>query len=328
MGGGPERFARLRGAGSAGAHHQGRHRGRASCEAIAGMLAFGPVRSREWVPTMDARRRSLRRMTVSGPAAGRTNRMLRNVTATLVLLALSVGLAPAGEIRVLAAVAVQDPLDRFAQAFTRATGHKVTIGYSLTGPILADIKAGKPVDAIVLPEQGKVALVGAGLLDKPVPVAASLAGVGVPADAPTPDVSTLEAFKALLRTAPSISYTDPKSGGAFGQYFARALAEIGMADEVARKAVLVPGSQRVVTAVAKGEAAVGITFKSAIVTTAGLKFAGTLPPPLEDREHFTAGVLKTAIEPDIAQAFVASLTAPEAAAVWTELGFSSGPASH
>src|SRR3954468_15846991 len=250
--------------------------------------------------------------------------MLRNIIAALVLLALDIGLAPAGEIRVMAAVAVKDPLDRFAEAFTRATGHKVEIGYSLTAPILADIKAGKPADAIVLPEQGKVALVAAGLLDKPVAVAASLAGVGVRAEAPTPDVSTLEAFKVLLRAAPSISYTDPKSGGAFGQYFARALVEIGMADEVARKAVLVAGSHLVVVAVAKGEAAVGITFKSAIVPPAGLKFAGSLSRPLEDREPFTAGVLKNAKEPDIAQAFVASLTAPEAVAVWTELGFAPG----
>ena len=254
--------------------------------------------------------------------------MLRNVIATLVLLALSIGLARAGEIRVLAAVAVQDPLDRFAQAFTRATGHKVNVGYSLTGPIVTDIKAGKPADAIVLPELGKVTLVAAGLLDKPVPVAVSLAGVGLRAEAPTPDVSTLEAFKALLRAAPSIAYTDPKSGGAFGQYFARALVEIGMADEVARKAVLVAGSHLIVTAVAKGDAAVGITFKSAIVTTPGLKFAGALPRPLEDREPFTAGVLKNAKEPGIAAAFLATLTAPEAAAVWTERGFAPGPASH
>jgi len=253
--------------------------------------------------------------------------MLRHVIASMLLLAVSTGAVPAGEIHLLAAVAVQGPLDRFAQAFTRATGHKVNIGYSLTGPILADIKAGKPADAVVLPEQGKVALVGAGLLDNPVPVAASLAGVGVRLDAPTPDVSTLEAFKTLLRAAPSISYTDPKSGGAFGQYFARALTEIGMADEVARKAVLVPGSHRVVMAVVNGEAAVGITFKSSIVTTAGLKFAGTLPHPLKDREPFTAGVLKSAKEPDLARAFVASLTVPEAAAVWTELGFAT-PASH
>jgi ABC-type molybdate transport system substrate-binding protein len=101
-----------------------------------------------------------------------------------------------------------------------------------------------------------------------------------------------------------------------------------MADEVARKAVLVRGSNLVVVAVQKGDAAVGITFKSAIVTTPGLKYAGTLPRPLEDREPFTAGVLKNAKEPDIAQAFVASLAAPEAAAVWTEGGFAAGPAAH
>ncbi|HZO47834.1 MAG TPA: substrate-binding domain-containing protein [Xanthobacteraceae bacterium] len=253
--------------------------------------------------------------------------MLRNIIAILLSLAASTGVVVAGEVRLLAANAVQDPLDRIAQAFTRATGHKVNIVYSLTGPILADIRAGKPIDAIVLPEPGKVALVSDGLLNDPVPVAASLAGVGVRADAPTPDVSTLEAFKALLRAAPSISYTDPKSGGAFGQYFARALTEIGMADEVARKAVLVPGSQRVVMAIVKGEAAIGVTFKSTIVNTAGLKFAGTLPHPLEDREPFTAGVLKSAKEPDIARAFVASLTAPAAAAVWTERGFAV-PGSH
>ena len=115
---------------------------------------------------------------------------------------------------------------------------------------------------------------------------------------------------------------------ASGLCFARALVEIGMADEVAKKAVLVPGSHLIVVAGAKGDAAIGITFKSAIVTTPGLKFAGTLPRPLEDREPFTAGVLKNAKEPAIAEAFVASLSGPEAVKVWTELGFAPGPAAH
>src|SRR5262245_14597425 len=70
--------------------------------------------------------------------AGRIDRMLRNVIASMLLLAASTGVVPAGEIRVLAAIAMQGPLDRFAQAFTRATGHKVNIGYGLTGPIVAD----------------------------------------------------------------------------------------------------------------------------------------------------------------------------------------------
>ena len=42
--------------------------------------------------------------------------MLRNIIAILLLLAASTGVVLAGEIRVLAANAVQDPLDRFAQA--------------------------------------------------------------------------------------------------------------------------------------------------------------------------------------------------------------------
>jgi ABC-type molybdate transport system substrate-binding protein len=73
--------------------------------------------------------------------------------------------------------------------------------------------------------------------------------------------------------------------------------------------------------VARGGPAVAITFKSAIVTTPGLKFAGILPPPFENQEPFAAGVLKTATSPDIARAFIGSLFTPEARAIWNELGF-------
>ena len=259
-------------------------------------------------------------MESSRPAAARSARR-RCIVAMLVLFGLGTSGALAGEIRILAAVAVQDPLDRLAAAFTQATGHKVEIRYGLTGPILADVKAGKPVDAVVLPEAGRTGLEDAGLLLSYTPVSASLAGVGVPTNAPLPDVSSLEKFTALLRAAPSVSYTDPKSGGAFGQSFDRTLVELGLAGEVRRKALLVPGSHQIVVAVARGEAAVAITFKSAIVTTPGLKFAGILPPPFENQEPFAAGVLKSATSPDIARAFIGSLLTPEARAIWNELGF-------
>jgi Bacterial extracellular solute-binding protein len=166
-------------------------------------------------------------MESSHPPAARSATK-RCIVAMLVLFGLGTSVALAGEIRILAAVAVQDPLDRLAAAFTQATGHKVEIGYGLTGPILADIKAGKPVDAVVLPEAGRTGLEDAGLLLSYTPVSASLAGVGVPANAPSPDVSSLEKFTALLRAAPSVSYTDPKSGGAFGQSFDRTLVELGL----------------------------------------------------------------------------------------------------
>jgi ABC-type molybdate transport system substrate-binding protein len=57
------------------------------------------------------------------------------------------------------------------------------------------------------------------------------------------------------------------------------------------------------------------------VTTAGLKFAGKLPAPFDNEEPLTAIVLASAKAPDIARAFVASLIAPEARAMWDELGY-------
>jgi ABC-type molybdate transport system substrate-binding protein len=95
------------------------------------------------------------------------------------------------------------------------------------------------------------------------------------------------------------------------------------------KALLLSGSNLVVVAVARGEAAVAITFKNAIVKTPGLKFAGILPPPFGNREPFAAGMLKTAASPDIARAFIASLLTPETRAIWNELGFvPAGAAAH
>jgi molybdate transport system substrate-binding protein len=246
---------------------------------------------------------------------------IRGIIAALILFGFAPVAAHAGEIRLMAAVAVQVPLDRLIAEFTKETGHKVDVSYNLTGPILAEIKSGKPVDAVVLPEAGRRALETAKLAASQTPVSSSLAGVGVPSTTPLPDVSSLEKFTALLHTAPSVAYTDPKSGGAFGQSFDHTLVQLGLADEVRRKALLVRGSQEIVAAVAQGNAAVAISFKSAIVMTAGLKFAGKLPAPFDNEEPFTAIVLASAKAPDIARAFVASLIAPEARAIWDELGY-------
>ena len=254
--------------------------------------------------------------------------LVRSVVVATVLFSGS-GFALAGEIRVMAAVAVQAPLERLIATFTKATGDKVDVSYSLTGPILSDIRAGKPVDVVVLPDAGRRALEKANLSAVQTPVASSLAGVGVPSNAAVPDVSSLEKFTALLRATPSIAYPDPKSGGAFGQSFDRTLVKLGLADEVRRKALLVKGSQEIVTAVAQGKAAVAVSFKSAIVTTPGLTFAGKLPPPFDNEEPFTAIVLKSAASPDAARAFVASLMTPDARALWEQLGYiPAGPQPH
>lgn len=245
----------------------------------------------------------------------------RCILAGAILLCIGTSGAIAGEIHVLAAVAVQDPLDRLVAAFTKATLNKVDIRYALTGPILAEVKAGSTVDVVILPDAGRTRLEEAGLTASQTPVSVSLAGVGVPIGAVSPDISSLEKFTALLHQTPSVAYTDPKSGGAFGQSFDRTLVKLGLAEEVHRKALLVRGSKEIVEAVSRGDAALAISFKSAIVTMPGLKFAGVLPPPFDSKEPFTAIELKSAASPDLARAFIASLVTPAAKVIWNERGF-------
>jgi ABC-type molybdate transport system substrate-binding protein len=73
--------------------------------------------------------------------------------------------------------------------------------------------------------------------------------------------------------------------------------------------------------VAKGEAELGITFISTIVSTKGVKVAGPLPAPLLGLERFSAGVLRDSMARDAALAFVRALRAAEARTTWTALGF-------
>jgi ABC-type molybdate transport system substrate-binding protein len=81
------------------------------------------------------------------------------------------------------------------------------------------------------------------------------------------------------------------------------------------------GSHEIVAAVAQGEAELGVTFISTIVSTPGVKAAGLLPPPLAGEERFSAGILKDSAAGEAAAAFLHELRAPAARAIWTAWGF-------
>jgi molybdate transport system substrate-binding protein len=122
-------------------------------------------------------------------------------------------------------------------------------------------------------------------------VAATRTGLAIRDGTAAPDITTLEKFRAALLAARSVAYTDPKTGGAFGTYFAKELERLGILEAVKAKAVLRRGSHEIVKAVASGDAEVGVTFISTIVSTPGLRVAGPLPPPLLGMERFSAGVV-------------------------------------
>ena len=169
-----------------------------------------------------------------------------------------------------------------AARFSAERGHAVQIGYSTVGAIRKRLADGEKADVVVLTSEAIDEMERAGelLAGASAPVAATRTGLAIRDGAAAPDISTLEKFRAALLAARSVAYTDPKTGGAFGTYFAKELERMGILDAVNAKAVLRRGSHEIVKAVASGEAELGVTFISTIVSTPGLQVAGALPPPL------------------------------------------------
>jgi len=239
------------------------------------------------------------------------------------------GGACAADVKVLAALAVQDALTPLAARFSSQSGHAVQVGYSTVGAIRKRLADGEKADVVVLTSEAIDEMERAGELvaGAGAPVAATRTGLAIRAGATPPDISTLEKFRAALLAARSVAYTDPRTGGAFGTYFAKELERLGILDAVNAKAVLRRGSHEIVKAVASGEAELGVTFISTIRSTPGLAVAGPLPPPLLGTEQFSVGVLRDTASRTAAIDFAEVLSGAASADRWKAAGFDV-PATH
>ena len=247
--------------------------------------------------------------------------MRRCIAVGLIVLA-STTASHAADLKVLAALVLQDALGRIVPSFSR-DGRQVEIAYSTVGAIRQRLAAGERADVVVLTADAVEAMDKAGELvaGASVPVALTRTGVAIRDGATAPALATIEQFRTALLAARSVAYTDPKTGGAFGTYFGGELARMGIAEAINAKAVLRRGSHEIVASVAKGDAELGVTFVSTIVSTPGVKVAGLLPPPLAGEEKFAAGIPKDSTARELATDFIRALRGPAAGAVWTAWGF-------
>jgi molybdate transport system substrate-binding protein len=254
--------------------------------------------------------------------SGREFIMFRFVAIVLAGI-LSITAGHAAEVKVLAALAVQDALGPLALRFWRERGDAIRIDYSTVGAIRKRLGDGERADVVVVTAEAAEEMDRAGELvaGTRAPVAATRTGLAIRDGTAAPDITTLEKFRAALLAARSVAYTDPKTGGAFGTYFAKELERLGILEAVKAKAVLRRGSHEIVKAVASGDAEVGVTFISTIVSTPGLRVAGPLPPPLLGMERFSAGVVNASGAREAAIDFVRALNDPASADQWKAAGF-------
>jgi molybdate transport system substrate-binding protein len=251
---------------------------------------------------------------------------MRNVLARA-MFAASLLLAPTlaftqTEVRVFSGGAMSEPVREVGSAFAKSSGHRLVYVTDTTGALSKRLVSGERADVIVVTStaidtlQKDNRVVAGSRVD----LARALIGVGVRADAPSPDLSTTETFKAALLKAKSVSYVNPASGGTSGTYFEGLLQRMGIAAAMKPKIVYRTQGSEVAAAVAAGEAELGITFTSELAPTPGVKVAGTLPAEIQLPTIYSAAVVTNAASADAARAFIRALAGADGRAALKKAG--------
>jgi molybdate transport system substrate-binding protein len=223
---------------------------------------------------------------------------------------------------VFAAGAVTPTVKEMVDVFTRASGTKVIITSDTAGGLQKRVTSGEAGDVIFVTAPVMEALqkdnrIAAGTRTD---LGRALIGVAVRAGAASPDLSTVDAFKAALLKAKSVSYVNPAAGGTSGVYMEKLFQTLGIADQLKGKIVYRTQGALVADAVATGAAELGITFTSELQPNPGVKVAGTIPAAIQLPTIYTAAVIATSTNMEAARAFIKVLAGPEGAATLKRAG--------
>ena len=193
----------------------------------------------------------------------------------------------AAELKVIAGGSMTASLNTLAAPFEKASGHKLSIHFDSTPNIIARVNSGTPFDVVVVPvDVFKDAAAKARFVPGPtVDIARVGYGVIVRAGAPKPDISTPDAFKKALLAAPSIAFLPASAAGA---YVTKVFERLGIAEEMKAKTKVQAAPAQIASAVAKGEAELGVFLTNVLVP--GVELVGPFPGELQQELVFTSAV--------------------------------------
>jgi molybdate transport system substrate-binding protein len=223
----------------------------------------------------------------------------------------SVAMTHAAELVVLTSQGNGPGVNALAVAFSRASGHKVTV-LNEVGNALAQRLDNGPADLIALnpPQIEELVKKGKVVGGSVTPYMLAGLGVSVRAGAPKPDISTVDAYKATLLAAKSIGY----SRGCSGQHVALGIAKLGIAEQIKPKVQLTGGGSGPVTFfLARGDFELGLQQTNIMVGAPGTDFVGNVPKGIDIPCPNSVGLLTVSKEKEAAQALIRFMTSPEAA---------------
>jgi molybdate transport system substrate-binding protein len=217
----------------------------------------------------------------------------------------------AAGLTVLAPASAQPGLQALAADYTRQTGVAVTVAGGSRDKVIAALKAGEG-DVAVMPSTDFADLPQ---LTAMTPLGHIVIGVAVKAGAPAPDISTPDKFIAALKRARGVAYADPATGTSAGRFIDN-LLKLPEFNGVKK----VPVQGLAVTGITSGKADMALQLLPELTQDKDVKTLGPVPALFSATVDFSAGITTATTDAVKAQAFIAAITAPQAAAVWKTNG--------
>jgi molybdate transport system substrate-binding protein len=211
---------------------------------------------------------------------------------------------------VLSAVGMRQVLLDLIPKFEQATGMHVSISFNSSGEIVKLINDGKFVDVVIVgrPDIDRLTITNKIISGSQADLASSRVGVAVLKGAPKPDISSQEAFKKAMLQAKTIACPDPRLGGSSGKHINKIFEELGIAEEVRSKLVLVstPDDEKSMPGylVANGKAEIALHQMQELMAVPGIDIVGPLPGNLQATFIFTATIINTSKQVNSAKSLI------------------------
>ena len=222
-------------------------------------------------------------------------------------------------VSVMSGLALEVAVNRWLKPkFEAETSFRLDIDWRPTAAIMRSIDEGRRADVIIAIDNAMDQLAEAGIVrtGTRVSLADSVLGVGVRQGAPRPDISTVEAFKRTMATARAVAYS---KAGASGIYFSKLIGQLGIAEAVNARAVVIPMGFTA-EKVASGEADLAVQQISELMSVPGIDVAGPFPAEIQTVSTFDAAIFRDAANPEGASAFIEVLTSFAAATAYADGG--------
>lgn len=243
------------------------------------------------------------------------------------LICLLTAVTRADEVRIAAAASLKDAFGEITATFGKSTGHTATPTFGASGMLLAQIKAGMPVDVFISAGQMQMdELVAAkkALSADVCVIAGNDLVVIVPADAEVSPASLAALTDPhFARIAIGTPATVPA-----GQYAAESLTTAKLDEVLKPKFIFGSNVRQVLDYVSRGEVDAGFVYSTDVRDAgANTRIAFTVDPKLHSPILYPAVVVADSAHHQAAQLFCQFLVSPPAQKTLRSHGFAAPPPS-